>query len=95
MSAQTSIEAHKNQNTLNTVAGGIDPTRGLIILVARLSARKHKLNFPALPLLCYSQKHYGKNEFLEDFNIRVPTLRFLKAGTQVDVEFRIVGERQP
>jgi hypothetical protein len=36
MSAQTSIEAHKNQSTLNTVAGRIDPTRGLIILVARL-----------------------------------------------------------
>jgi polyisoprenoid-binding protein YceI len=32
---------------------------------------------------------------LEDFNIRVPTLLFLKAGNQVDVEFRIVGERQP
>ena len=33
--------------------------------------------------------------FLEDFNIRVPTLLFLKAGNQVDVEFRIVGEHQP
>jgi polyisoprenoid-binding protein YceI len=32
---------------------------------------------------------------LEDFNIRVPTLLFLKAANQVDVEFRIVGERQP
>jgi polyisoprenoid-binding protein YceI len=32
---------------------------------------------------------------LEDFNIRVPTLLFLKAGNHVDVEFRIVGERQP
>jgi polyisoprenoid-binding protein YceI len=32
---------------------------------------------------------------LEDFNIRVPTLLFLKAGNQVDIEFRIVGERQP
>jgi polyisoprenoid-binding protein YceI len=32
---------------------------------------------------------------LEDFNIRVPTLLFLKAGNQVDVEFRIVGDRQP
>lgn len=32
---------------------------------------------------------------LEDFNIRVPTLLFLKAGNQVDVDFRIVGERQP
>jgi polyisoprenoid-binding protein YceI len=31
---------------------------------------------------------------LEDFNIRVPTLLFLKAGNQVDVEFRIVGEHQ-
>jgi polyisoprenoid-binding protein YceI len=38
----------------------------------------------------------GKFQFvLEDFNIRVPTLLFLKAGNQVDVEFRIVGERQP
>jgi polyisoprenoid-binding protein YceI len=38
----------------------------------------------------------GKFRFvLEDFNIRVPTLLFLKAGNQVDVEFRIVGERQP
>jgi polyisoprenoid-binding protein YceI len=33
--------------------------------------------------------------FLEDFNIRVPTLLFLKAGNQVDVEFRNVGEHQP
>lgn len=32
---------------------------------------------------------------LEDFNMRVPTLLFLKAGNQVDVEFRIVGEHQP
>jgi polyisoprenoid-binding protein YceI len=32
---------------------------------------------------------------LQDFNIRVPTLLFLKAGNEVDVEFRIVGERQP
>jgi polyisoprenoid-binding protein YceI len=32
---------------------------------------------------------------LEDFNIKIPTLLFLKAGNQVDVEFRIVGERQP
>ena len=32
---------------------------------------------------------------LEDFNIRVPTLLFLKAGNQVDVEFRIVGAHQP
>ena len=32
---------------------------------------------------------------LEDFNIRVPTLLFLKAGNQVDVEFRIIGEHQP
>ena len=32
---------------------------------------------------------------LEDFNIKVPTLLFLKAGNQVDVEFRIIGERQP
>jgi polyisoprenoid-binding protein YceI len=32
---------------------------------------------------------------LEDFNIRVPTLLFLKAGNQVDVDFRIFGERQP
>jgi polyisoprenoid-binding protein YceI len=32
---------------------------------------------------------------LQDFNIRVPTLLFLKAGNEVDVEFHIVGERQP
>jgi polyisoprenoid-binding protein YceI len=32
---------------------------------------------------------------LEDFNIKVPTLLFLKAGNQVDVDFRLVGERQP
>jgi hypothetical protein len=32
---------------------------------------------------------------LDDFNIRVPTLLFLKAGNQVDVDFRIVGESQP
>jgi polyisoprenoid-binding protein YceI len=32
---------------------------------------------------------------LEDFNIKIPTLLFLKAENQVDVDFRIVGERQP
>jgi hypothetical protein len=32
---------------------------------------------------------------LGDFNIRVPTLLFLKAENEVDVEFRIVGQRQP
>jgi polyisoprenoid-binding protein YceI len=32
---------------------------------------------------------------LEDFNVKIPTLLFLKAGNQVDVDFRIVGERQP
>jgi polyisoprenoid-binding protein YceI len=30
---------------------------------------------------------------LEEFNIKTPQLLFLKAGNQVDVEFRIVGER--
>jgi polyisoprenoid-binding protein YceI len=32
---------------------------------------------------------------LEEFAISVPRLLFLKAGNQVDVEFRIAGERQP
>jgi polyisoprenoid-binding protein YceI len=31
---------------------------------------------------------------LEQFNIKVPQLLFLKAGNQVDIDFRIVGERQ-
>jgi polyisoprenoid-binding protein YceI len=32
---------------------------------------------------------------LEDFNIKIPTLLFVKAGNQVDVDFRIAGEPQP
>ncbi|HEU4344372.1 MAG TPA: YceI family protein [Candidatus Binatia bacterium] len=32
---------------------------------------------------------------LEQFKITVPRLLFLKAGNQVQVDFRIVGERQP
>jgi polyisoprenoid-binding protein YceI len=32
---------------------------------------------------------------LEGFKITVPRLLFLKAGNQVQVDFRIVGERQP
>lgn len=32
---------------------------------------------------------------LEEFNIAVPRLLFLKAGNNVEVDFRIVGERQP
>jgi polyisoprenoid-binding protein YceI len=32
---------------------------------------------------------------LEEFAIPVPKLLFLKAGNQVEVDFRIVGERQP
>jgi polyisoprenoid-binding protein YceI len=49
-------------------------------------------------LLYQTKKITAQGNFrfvLEDFNIRVPTLLFLKAGNQVDVEFRIVGERQP
>ena len=51
-----------------------------------------------LRLLYQTDKITAQGNFqfvLEDFNIRVPTLLFLKAGNQVDVEFRIVGERQP
>jgi polyisoprenoid-binding protein YceI len=51
-----------------------------------------------LRLLYQRNKVMAQGNFrfvLEDFNIRVPTLLFLKAGNQVDVEFRIVGERQP
>jgi polyisoprenoid-binding protein YceI len=51
-----------------------------------------------LRLLYQTNKITAEGSFrfvLEDFNIRVPTLLFLKAGNQVDVEFRIVGERQP
>jgi len=33
--------------------------------------------------------------FLEEFNITVPRLLFLKSGNQVEVDFSIVGERQP
>jgi hypothetical protein len=32
---------------------------------------------------------------LEQFKIPVPRLVFLKAGNEVQVDFRIVGERQP
>src|SRR5438093_428631 len=32
---------------------------------------------------------------LEEFNISAPRLFFLESGNQVDVDFRIVGERQP
>jgi polyisoprenoid-binding protein YceI len=50
-----------------------------------------------LRLLYQTNKITAEGNFrfvLEDFNIRVPTLLFLKAGYQLDVEFRIVGERQ-
>lgn len=51
-----------------------------------------------LRLLYQTNKITAQGNFrfvLEDFNIRVPTLLFLKAGNQVDVQFSIVGERQP
>jgi polyisoprenoid-binding protein YceI len=51
-----------------------------------------------LRLLYQTNKIIAQGNFrfvLEDFNIRVPTLLFLRAGNQVDVDFRIVGERQP
>ena len=51
-----------------------------------------------LRLLYQTNKITAQGNFrivLEDFNIKVPTLLFLKAGNQVDVEFRIIGERQP
>jgi hypothetical protein len=43
------VEAHKKQSTSNTPAGQIDPTRGFLILIARLTARQHKRIF----LLCH------------------------------------------
>lgn len=49
-------------------------------------------------LLYQTNKITARGNFrfdLQDFNIRVPTLLFLKGGNEVDVEFRIVGERQP
>jgi polyisoprenoid-binding protein YceI len=51
-----------------------------------------------LRLLYQTNKTMAQGNFrlvLEDFNIRVPTLLFLKAGNQVDVDFRIVGVGQP
>jgi polyisoprenoid-binding protein YceI len=51
-----------------------------------------------LRLLYQTNKITAQGSFrllLEDFNIRVPTILFLRAGNQVEVEFRIVGERQP
>jgi hypothetical protein len=54
---------HKKQSTSNKPAGRIDPTRGLIILVARLTARNHNRIF----LLCYdfanNQTAMGKGIF--------------------------------
>jgi polyisoprenoid-binding protein YceI len=51
-----------------------------------------------LRLLYQTNKIVAQGNFrfvLEDFSIKVPTLLFLKAGNQVEVDFRIVGERQP
>jgi polyisoprenoid-binding protein YceI len=51
-----------------------------------------------LRLLYQTNKTMAQGNFrlvLEDFNIRVSTLLFLKAGNQVDVDFRIVGVGQP
>lgn len=51
-----------------------------------------------LRLLYQTNKITAQGNFrfvLDDFNIRVPTIFFLKAGNQVEVEFRIMGERQP
>jgi polyisoprenoid-binding protein YceI len=51
-----------------------------------------------LRLLYQTNKTMAQGNFrlvLEDFNIRVPTLLFLKAGNQVGVDFRIVGVGQP
>ena len=51
-----------------------------------------------LRLLYQTDKIIAQGSFrfsLEEFNISVPRLFFLKSGNQVDVDFRIVGERQP
>jgi hypothetical protein len=40
MFTQTSIEAHKQQSPSNKPAGRIGPTRGFLILAARLSTRE-------------------------------------------------------
>jgi polyisoprenoid-binding protein YceI len=37
----------------------------------------------------------GFRLLLEDFNIAVPRLLFLKSGNQVELEFRIIGDLQP
>ena len=49
-------------------------------------------------LLYLTNKIIAQGSFrlsLEDFNIAVPRLLFLKSGNQVEVDFSIVGERQP
>ena len=51
-----------------------------------------------LRLLYQTDKIIAQGSFrfsLEEFNISVPRLFFLKSGNQVDVDFCIVGERQP
>jgi len=51
-----------------------------------------------LRLLYQTDKIIAQGSFrfsLEEFNISAPRLFFLKSGNQVDVDFRIVGERQP
>ncbi len=49
-------------------------------------------------LLYQTNKIIAQGSFrllLEEFNITVPRLLFLKSGNQVEVDFSIVGERQP
>jgi polyisoprenoid-binding protein YceI len=51
-----------------------------------------------LRLLYQTNKIIAQGSFrllLEEFNITVPRLLFLKSGNQVEVDFSIVGERQP
>lgn len=52
----------------------------------------------SIRLLYQTNKIVAQGQFpllLEDYNIAVPTLLFLKTGNKVQVDFRITGERQP
>jgi polyisoprenoid-binding protein YceI len=61
------------------------------------SERPHSLNEPwQITLKGRLELHGGSFRLLlEEFNITVPRLLFLKSGNQVEVDFSIVGERQP
>jgi polyisoprenoid-binding protein YceI len=76
---------------------GSDPWLIILNGVLELHGVKREI-LVSIRLFYQTNKIVAQGQFallLEDYNIAVPTLLFLKTGNKVQVDFLIAGERQP